>query len=482
MPAVRRRISARRALSACLVVLALMVPSVPAEAAPGPRAGEAATCDALCVRVRRELADFTGWLARSHSQGFIGEVGWPDDRLGDARQWSALAEAWYSDADAAGLWATAWATGEWWGTSYPLTPYEDRLSGEGVDSADVQASVLEAHPTTGAVLRGVNVAGAEFGAPVVGPSSPFSNLHPGVPETAYHYDSQATFDYLASRGVRLVRLPVRWERLQRAPLAPLDGAEVARLRAALARAGASGLQVVVDVHNYGSYYLDDGIQGVRRAIGSPELPVAAFADLWSRLSAAVTDAPGLLGYGLMNEPVAMPTVNGQSPPKLWEHASQAAVDAIRATGDRRVVLVPGYQWSGAQRWSEQHPTAWISDPVGRVRYEAHHYWDGDNSGAYPSSYDQELADARARGYADEVPVPPAQTRQPLPPFPAPALPPAVPSAAPPQPPPPAAPARRTATCRPTKRRRCRPRVRRRPPRARRLARRPLGARRVSRRR
>jgi len=378
---------------ATLMALATMA-HVPSSAAEANTAAAEPGCDALCVRVRAELANFTGWLRTNGVQGYAGEVGWPDDRRGDAAAWAALAETWYRDADAAGLWATSWATGEWWGTGYALSPYEDRMAGAGVDSADVQAAVLERHASSGAVLRGVNVAGAEFGAPQIESTSSFSNRDPGTYDTAYHYDTQATFDYLGSRGVRLVRLPVRWERLQRAPFAPLDVAEVASLRAALSRAGGAGLAVVVDVHNFGGYYLSDGTEGVRRAVGSPELPVTAFADLWSRLSAAVTDVPSVAGYGLMNEPVNLPSLDGQAPARTWERASQAAVDAVRARGDRHLVLVPGYEWAGAQHWTEQHPVAWVSDPAANIRYEAHHYWDGDNSGRYRRTYAEEVADAR----------------------------------------------------------------------------------------
>jgi fibronectin type 3 domain-containing protein len=60
------------------------------------------------------------------------------------------------------------------------------------------------------------------------------------------------------------------------------------------------------------------------------------------------------------------------------------------------VLVPGYNWSGAQQWTTQHPRAWITGA--NVRYEAHHYWDRDSSGAYLNSYAAEVADAQARGY------------------------------------------------------------------------------------
>jgi hypothetical protein len=208
---------------AALGISALAMPSLLAthgEATAENRSEEAlatADVDALHRRVRAELKVFTDWLAENGVQGYIGEVGWPDDVREDYTRWNALAEAWFEDADTADLWATVWATGEWWKHPYyPLAVYENRLSGPGVDTANTQAPVVEAHPTTQSYLRGVCVAGAEFGTP--GPlvkRSRFSNTRPGVYDTAYHYDSQETFTYLAGRGIQLVRLAFRWERLQR---------------------------------------------------------------------------------------------------------------------------------------------------------------------------------------------------------------------------------------------------------------------------
>ena len=67
-------------------------------------------------------------------------------------------------------------------------------------------------------------------------------------------------------------------------------------------------------------------------------------------------------------------------------------------GDDRLVLVQGYEWAGAQRWPQNHPKAWISDPADNFRYEAHHYWDRNNSGAYTNGYEAEVADAQQRGF------------------------------------------------------------------------------------
>jgi hypothetical protein len=392
---------------AALAAFALAVSGLPAGCDEATRAksrsegaSTAADVDALHRRVRAELKVFTDWLETNGVQGYIGEVGWPDDARGDHGRWNALAEAWFEDADAARLWVSVWATGEWMeGDSDPLAVYERWHGGPGVNTANTQASVVEAHPSNEDYLRGVTVCGGEFG--TAGPlakKSRFSNMRPGDYNTDYHYDRQETFTYLGQRGVRLVRLPFRWERVQTTLGGELDATELGRLRGAVARARIAGLDVLLDMHGYGAYYLGDGDRGVRRAIGSAEVTRAHFADAWRRISAAFKEDPGVIGYGLMAEPVAMPAPAGLSAAEGWERASQKALDAIRANGDGKLVTVSGYEWAGVQRWPEQHPDKWINDAANNHRYEGHHYWDRDHSGDYKRSYAKEVVHARARGY------------------------------------------------------------------------------------
>jgi hypothetical protein len=359
-----------------------------------PAVAEADTNNALVQRVRAELRSFTDWLNSNGARGFIGEVGWPRGGV----RWNRLAERWFRDADRARLGVTVWATGEWWGPDYRLGIYRDGLPGTGVDTGSRGARVLESHLSGAVFLRGVNVAGAEFAAPAVDASAGFSNGSPGIPEEDYHYDSQATFDYLARRGVRVVRIPFRWERLQRGLGQPLDPGELGRLRGAVERAGRAGLKVVLDMHNYGAYYLAGDRGGVRRPIGSSEVTVQHFAEMWGRISNNFGGAPAVLGYGLMNEPVGLEAAEGLRPAEMWEKASQAALDRIRGNGDRKFVLVPGYEWSGVQTWTRTHPDAWINDPANRFLYEAHHYFDGDHSGTYKRTFAEETL-ASARGSA-----------------------------------------------------------------------------------
>jgi hypothetical protein len=337
--------------------------------------------DSMARRVSAELGVFTQWLTENNVRGHVGEFGWPNDVPEDQEQYNLLADRYLHDMRAAGLTGSQWATGEWWGSSYRLSVYARAISGGPVNARRTQASIFERHTD----IAGIHVNGGEFGAPSgTTRSSTFSNVNPGTYGTDWHYDSQATFDYLASRGVRQVVIPFRWERVQPTLGGSFHSAEMDRVRTTIGRAHAAGLTAVPMVANYGAYWLYDPVsrRGTRRAVGTPEVTIAHFADLWTKLSRAFEREPGISAYGLMREPIGQPGLTNRDQAKVWEEASQAAVDAIRARGDRRLLLVPGYRYSNLHDWPTQHPVRWIVDPADNHRYEAHHYWDSEHSGDY----------------------------------------------------------------------------------------------------
>ncbi|MDM4763955.1 cellulase family glycosylhydrolase [Galbitalea sp. SE-J8] len=246
----------------------------------------------------------------------------------------------------------------------------DAIAAEGT-AADAVAVLKRSAPDR--ALRGLSVAGAEF-------------TSIGTPA----FDRPATFGYLAARGYTLVRIPFRWEAMQRELSGPLDPAAVSALHAAVDAAGAAGLAVVLDVHNYARY---DGI-----AYGAPgSFTSGDLADLWRRLALEFAGDGAVAGYGLMNEPRALPTVDGVSGNIRWQRAQQAALDAIRATGDDTCVIVSRYSAGAMGAWlnaSTGQPAPYIVDPLDNIRWEAHHYWDAGNTGAYTGTY----ADAVATGF------------------------------------------------------------------------------------
>lgn len=360
----------------------------------------AQTNDALHRKILGELDQFTAWLDQNNVRGFVGEIGWPDNADGDAAEWNELAEQWFQHADAADLSAMFWATGEWWGPDYKLWIYEDSdyPNSDGVDSANTQAQVLEAHPSSGTNYRGVVVAtGTFWEADHDVERSKFSNHAKDFYGRKYIYDGQDTFDYLASRGIDLVKIEFRWELLQPKLGEPLDKTEIQRLTAAVDRARSAGLQVILSMHNFGAYFLWNGEEGVRRTVGTKKLPIKYLQNAWKRISARFDNLPDVY-YAIMCEPVRMKTSGDETGAQLWERVSQKVVEAIRSVGDDKLIFVSGYQWSALDGWARRHPEPWISDPADNVIYEAHHYWDRDSSGSYDHSYAEEVAWAESEGF------------------------------------------------------------------------------------
>lgn len=208
-------------------------------------------------------------------------------------------------------------------------------------------------------LRGINLAGAEFGKP------------PGVFGTDYIYPSEETIAYFSRKGFNAVRLPFTWERLQPRLNRGFDRAERQRLADTVANIRREGMTVILDPHNY-AYY--GGSQ-----IGSDEVPDAAFADLWRRLALEFKDDPAIQ-FGLMNEPYDVS-------PQQWLSSANSAIAAIRQTGAQNLVLVPGTVWTGAHSWEREDPGGangtvmlGVEDPAGNYAYEVHQYLDDDFSG------------------------------------------------------------------------------------------------------
>ena len=199
--------------------------------------------------------------------------------------------------------------------------------------------------------------------------------------------------YIKSHNIALIRLPVAWERLQPRLGGPLDPAYLKALKNFLLLAGSQGVEVIVDVHNYGRYNrkwakqaaTDNFCTEQGDVIGSVAVPITAFANLWSRLANSMRGTPGLAYYDLMNEPHDMGGWN------VWPTAAQAAVNAIRAVDMFTPILVEGDQWASATAWPQVNANLRIHDPANKLLYEAHVYFDADGSSRYAQSYVQQGA-------------------------------------------------------------------------------------------
>ncbi|WAB82149.1 cellulase family glycosylhydrolase [Microcella daejeonensis] len=344
-------------------------------ALPEADALEGVGLDALQQRRIDELRTWAAWLEANGAEGYVGELGWAD-----SPEWEQLADYWYRIAEQEELWTSLWAAGSHWGDSYPLTAYGASGGSDQLDVALPQAELLEAQDG-GDQRHGVNLAGLEFST-----EQGFSAAVPGVLGRDFFDEPEASFAYLADRGIDFVRLPFRWERLQPQLGGSLDEQHAAIIDAMLDAAALHGVDIVLDVHNYGRYLTS----AEELRLGTPELPASALSDVWLRISERWGEHPAVVAYGLMNEPHSLGD-DLAAEALRWEGVTQEVLTALRDAGDGMLVLVPGYDWSSLPRWTTTHADGWITDPADNFRYEAHHYWDAVGEGAYALPYADELA-------------------------------------------------------------------------------------------
>jgi len=234
-------------------------------------------------------------------------------------------------------------------------------------------SELSAPVTTpGLFFQGDNFSGAErgFGAAI---EESWGPAIPGVEGKTYSWPTPST-NTLPS-GMNIVRLPFQWERLQPTLNQEFDAAYLAKLHATANAWRDLGANVLLDVHNYAYYKVTGrGTEDPGQHIGSAEVPVAAFVDLWRRLAhefgSASTSAPFI--FGLMNEPHDLTAAT-------WVDAAQQAVDAIRAAGAKNLIFVPGTDWTTANdfSWSDNRTVLQtVHDSLDNFAIEVHQYYDG----------------------------------------------------------------------------------------------------------
>ncbi|HWI31649.1 MAG TPA: cellulase family glycosylhydrolase [Microbacterium sp.] len=212
-------------------------------------------------------------------------------------------------------------------------------------------------------LRGVNIYSLVFAGKQADPTAL------GEPQSSY--------DYLASRGVSIVRLAVPWQRLQEIPegggaldglAAPVSTPYLDAVEEQVRRAAAAGIRTIIDLHNGCTYPWGAGafVEGsVRCGDGISEAHVST---IWTSIAERFRGDERVAAFDIFNEPRWSVGVD------VYKRYAQVAVDAIRATGDQHTLWVEGILSDTRGRVAAIAPDGpWIADPLGKVMYSEHFY-------------------------------------------------------------------------------------------------------------
>jgi hypothetical protein len=158
----------------------------------------------------------------------------------------------------------------------------------------------------------------------------------------------ATMSYLASKGIKLIRLVTNWTTLQPTRQTALSSAYLSKLDTEVSEAGNNGMVVLIDLVGGFEWPTNSGTCCVSEA---------DFTDVWNRLSAHFAGNPYIWGYDLQNEPshgFQLPDSCSPTPCNSVDTYQEAVIDNLRNSGDdTRIVLETG-EYDSMLDWLPYH--------------------------------------------------------------------------------------------------------------------------------
>ena len=233
------------------------------------------------------------------------------------------------------------------------------------------------------MMRGVNLAGAEFGTAM-----------PGRYNKDYVYPDAMHFQRFKALGFDCIRLPFRWERLQPDLGGRFDELEWSRLSAAIRAAAHNKQTLVLDPHNSARRKIRDDGFSKEHMVGSAQVPVETLVAFWEEL-AGRTRSEAHVVHGVMNEPADISAVT-------WLPIANRVIAVIRKAGAKQLILAPGVDWSGAHSWFGSSNTLMenLVDPGRHMAIEVHQYLDGNSSGQKGSAVSPTIGSERLEAFQE----------------------------------------------------------------------------------
>ena len=164
------------------------------------------------------------------------------------------------------------------------------------------------------------------------------------------YITRADIEFIASTGANTIRLPFHYKLFTDEDYMGLTSAQdgFARVDSVVRWCRDCGLYLILDMHDVPGGQTGDnnddsyGYPWVFESGPSRRL----FCDIWRKIAAYYRDEPVILGYELMNEPIAPYFDNMAELNAALEPLYKEAVAAIREVDANHLVLLGGAQWNG----------------------------------------------------------------------------------------------------------------------------------------
>ncbi|TWI56693.1 endoglucanase [Pseudomonas duriflava] len=185
--------------------------------------------------------------------------------------------------------------------------------------------------------------------------------------TNYIFPSESYFKEWSEKGVRLIRFPILWERIQPKLNNMLDPAHVQLVQQTMNLAQKYNIKVILVLQNSARYKGE--------IIGAGKVTLANYHDVMYRLAYRWASHPALYGYDIMAKPYGTE--------KYWAQAAQYGINGVRTVDRTHPVIIESDALSNASLWPYYSDGLLnLKDSANNILFSANVYFDKDGSGAY----------------------------------------------------------------------------------------------------
>lgn len=164
------------------------------------------------------------------------------------------------------------------------------------------------------------------------------------------YITRKDIEYIASTGANTVRLPFHYKLFTNEDYMGMNscGEGFERIDRLVSWCRDFNLYLILDMHDAPGGQTGDNIDD---SYGYPWLFESEscrkqFCDIWRSIAQHYRNEPVILGYELINEPIAPYFDNVDELNSMLEIVHKMAVKAIREVDDNHIILLGGAQWNG----------------------------------------------------------------------------------------------------------------------------------------
>ena len=165
-----------------------------------------------------------------------------------------------------------------------------------------------------------------------------------------NYVTRKDIEFIASTGANTIRLPFHYKLFTDEDYMGLTGQQdgFARVDSVVNWCRDNNLYVILDMHDAPGGQTGDNIDD---SYGYPwlfesETSQQLMCDIWRKIADYYKNEPVILGYDLMNEPIAPYFDNMEELNAKLEPLYKRVVKAIREVDNNHIVMIGGAQWNG----------------------------------------------------------------------------------------------------------------------------------------